>query len=76
MRKIKLTDRITYVHFEEPDEEGGNHGLLMLEPRYGFPMKSQCVTDQDEFKFWYSRFIKTEEDQKSRAVLSRSKYAL
>ena len=76
MRKVKLTERIFYCHFEESEEEGGNHGLLVLEPAYNFPLKSHTVTDQEDFKFWYSRFAKTEEEQSSRAALSRSSHSL
>ena len=76
MRKVKLTERIFYCHFEESEEEGGSHGLLVLESAYKFPLKSHTVTDQEDFKFWYSRFAKTEEEQASRAALSRSSHAL
>ena len=76
MRKVKLTERIFYCHFEESDEEGGNHGLLVLEPAFNFPVKTHTVTDQEDFKFWYSLFAKTEEEQQSRALLSRTNHTL
>jgi len=76
MRKVKITDRIFYCHFEEPTEQGGNHGILVLEPAFNFPIKSHTVNDQDEFKFWLTRFAKTEEEQASRAALSRSSHSL
>ena len=76
MRKIKLTDRIYYCHFEEASEDGDNHGILLLEPKYNFPLKTHTVADQEDFKFWYSRFAKAEEEQTSTAALSRTKYTL
>ena len=76
MRKVKLTDRISYFHFPETEEEGGNHGLLVLEPAFNFPIKTHSISDQEDFRFWYSRFAKTEEEQQSRALLSRTKHTL
>ena len=76
MRKVKLTDRIFYCHFEETGEEGGNHGLLVLEPAFSFSIQTRSISDPEDFKFWYSRFVKTEEEQQSRALLSRTTQSL
>jgi len=76
MRKVKLTNRIFYCHFEEPTEQGGNHGLLVLASAYNFPLQSHTVSDQEDFRFWLTRFAETEEEQSGRAALSRSSHAL
>jgi hypothetical protein len=76
MRKIKLTERIFYFHFAESDDEGGSHGLLVLEPAFNFSIQTRSISDPEDFKFWFSRFAKTEEEQQDRALLSRSTHSL
>jgi hypothetical protein len=47
----------------------------MLTPAFGHKVRVESYDDQDQFKFKYSALAKLEEEQRSRAVLSRSLHA-
>ena len=60
MKGVKLTDRIRYVHCEDPE---GNHGVLVLLGAYGYPTKAMEVNDQSDCRFAYRNLRAAEETQ-------------
>ena len=60
MTGIKLSERIRYIHCEDPD---GNHGVLVLLSAYGYPTKIMEINDQADFRFAYSSFVDVEKRQ-------------
>lgn len=60
MKGVKLTERIRYVHCEDPE---GNHGVLVLLGAYGYPTKAMEVNDQSDFRFAYRNLRTAEETQ-------------
>ena len=60
MKGVKLTERIRYVHCEDPE---GNHGVLVLLGAYGYPTKTLEVEDQADFRFAYTTFVDVEKRQ-------------
>lgn len=48
MTGIKITERIRYLHCEDPD---GNHGMLVLLGNHRHPTKIMEVNDQADFRF-------------------------
>ena len=60
MTGVKLTERIRYIHCEDPE---GNHGVLVLLSAYGYPTKTLEVNDRADFRFAYSTFVDVEKRQ-------------
>ena len=61
MTGIKLSERIRYLHCEDGDE---THGILVLLGNRRHPTKLAEVGDQTQFRWWFSKFAKTEEEQR------------
>ena len=60
MTGVKLTERIRYIHCEDPE---GNHGVLVLLSAYGYPTKALEVNNQADFRFAYTTFVDVENRQ-------------
>ncbi len=61
MKGIILSERIRYVHCEDPE---GNHGVLVLLGNDEFPTKTFEVNDQADFRRGF-RNLKITEDAQS-----------
>ena len=61
MKGIILSERIRYVHCEDPE---GNHGILVLLGNDEFPTKTFEVNDQADFRRGF-RNLKITEDAQS-----------
>ena len=62
MKGIKLTERIRYIHCEDPE---GNHGVLVLLGNDEFPTKTFEVNDQADFRRGFRNLKITEDAQSS-----------
>ena len=61
MKGIKLTERIRYIHCEDPE---GNHGVLVLLGNDRFPTTHTYeVNDQADFKLGFNNLAVTENTQ-------------
>ena len=61
MKGIKLTERIRYIHCEDPE---GNHGVLVLLGNERFPtVHTYEVNDQDDFRLGLNNLTVTENTQ-------------
>jgi hypothetical protein len=60
MTGIKLTERIRYLHCEDPD---GNHGVLILLGNKRHPTKVMEVNDTADFRFAFKNLKVAEETQ-------------
>jgi len=63
MKGVKLSERIRYIHCEDPD---GNHGVLVLLGAYGYPTKAVDIEDQTDMRFWLDGFRRIESRQKDK----------
>jgi len=70
MKGIILSERIRYVHCEDPE---GTHGILVLLGNDEFPTKTFEVNDQADFRRGFRNLKITEDAQSS---LSPSQPAL
>ena len=50
MKGIKLTERIRYIHCEDPE---GNHGVLVLLGTDDYPTRTFEVNDQTDFRIGF-----------------------
>ena len=60
MKGIILSERIRYVHCEDPE---GNHGVLVLLGNDKYPTETFEVNDQADFRRGFHNFKVTEETQ-------------
>ena len=60
MKGIILSERIRYVHCEDPE---GNHGVLVLLGNDKYPTKTFEVNDQADFRRGFHNFKVTEDTQ-------------
>ena len=61
MKGIKLTERIRYIHCEDPE---GNHGVLVLLGNERFPtVHTYEVNDQADFRLGFNNLKVTEQTQ-------------
>ena len=61
MKGIKLTERIRYIHCEDPE---GNHGVLVLLGNERFPtVHTYEVNDQADFRLGFNNLRVTEQTQ-------------
>ena len=67
MQGIKLSERIKYLHCKDPE---GNHGVMILSGKNGYPTKVASIECQSDFKFWLRNFRLAEEN-----IVSRTTFA-
>ena len=61
MQRIKLTERIRYIHCNDDE---GNHGVLVLLGNERFPtVHTQEVNDRDDFRLGFNNLKVTEDTQ-------------
>ena len=60
MQGVKLSERIRYLHCEDPD---GAHGILVLLGNSRHQTKAVDIDTQDDMRFWLTGFRRLEEKQ-------------
>ena len=60
MTGVKLTERIRYIHCEDPE---GNHGVLVLLGNEDYPTRTFEVNDQTDFRIGFRNLASAEQRQ-------------
>ena len=60
MKGVILSERIRYIHCEDPD---GNHGVLVLLGNDDYPTRTFEVNDQTDFRIGFRNLASAEQRQ-------------